>query len=118
MVRRTATVVLLAVFLSACSSGPATCEEVADEFVVVAQDLIDDVEAQLGDQSIDSILDGGELPSLDAFTEQADQLRDQGRELECSGELMDALVSERASLLVAETPIGDLIVEFFSSGEL
>jgi len=117
--RAASVVVALALMTAACSSGPSTCEEVADEFVVIAQELLDDVEAQVGDASIDEILGSDDgLPNIDRFTEEKDRLDAAADDLGCSVTQMEDLVAERAGLLTAETPIGNLIIEFIATGEL
>ncbi|MGB5656958.1 MAG: hypothetical protein WBN35_10165, partial [Acidimicrobiia bacterium] len=62
-------IVVLAVALSACGGGqPETCDEVADETVKLMQELIDDVEKEVGDVSIEDLLaSGGDLPSIEHF---------------------------------------------------
>lgn len=110
--------VALLLVLSACSSGASTCEELADEAIELVQDLIDDVESELGNASLDELGAVDEFPSLDEYERKSDDLDRQADELGCTEAAMRDLVSARAHRLEATTPLGNLIVEGITGGGL
>jgi len=106
------------VLLVACSSGAATCDELADEAIDLIQELIDDVEAELGDASLDELGATQDLPSLDEYERKAGELDGKADDLGCSNSELSDLVSARGDQLEATTPIGNLIIEGITSGGL
>ena len=110
----------LAVVAAACSSQPETCSEVADETIVLMQDLIDEVESELGEMSVEELIasfgSGEELPSVVAFEEKAEQLSERAGELGCTQEQLDAAVADRTDRLEAETPLGQFIIDGIEGG--
>lgn len=115
-------VAALALVVTACSSQPESCDEVADETIELMQQLIDDVEAEFGEESLDDIiarmLAGDELPSVVAFEEKADELSERAGELGCSQEELEAAVAARTDRLEATTPLGEFIIEGIERGGL
>lgn len=110
--------VALLVVLGSCSGGAATCEELADDAIELIQDLIHDVEAELGDASLDELGAEEELPSLADYDRKSDELDRQADELGCSGTQMRDLVSARSDRLTATTPVGNLIIDGITGGGL
>jgi outer membrane murein-binding lipoprotein Lpp len=117
-----ALVAIAAVLASGCSSQPATCEEVADRTIVLAQDLIDDVEREFADQSLEDIIDmmraGEELPSVSKFEARADDLSERAAELGCSQDELQTDVVARAGQLEATTELGEFIIDAIERGGL
>ena len=111
--------VLLVVGLvgSGCGGEAATCEELADETIALAQTLIDDVEEGLDDVSLEELLETGfELPAVESFTEKSAKIDERATELGCTAAQMQQLVQARTGELSAETPIGRLIIDGIESG--
>jgi hypothetical protein len=111
---------LLGSLFAACGGRASTCSELADETIDLAQRLIDEVEDDIGDMTMDEILaaGGGGLPSLDRFRERAEAVNERAAELGCTQSELRALVQERVGELEATTPIGRLIVDGIRSGGL
>ena len=111
---------VLALVLSACGgSQPETCEEIADVTVDLMQDLIDDVENEVGDMTVEELnATGGDLPSVEKFENEATKINEQAGELQCSQATIESLVAERVHRLEATTPIGQFMIEAIRSGGL
>ena len=111
---------VLALVLSACGGGqPETCEDIADVTVDLMQDLIDDVEEEVGDMTVEELnATGGDLPSVEKFENEATKINDRAIELECSQTTIESLVAERVHRLEATTPIGQFMIEAIRSGGL
>jgi hypothetical protein len=111
---------VLALVLSACGgSQPETCEEIADVTVDLMQDLIDDVEEEVGDMTVEELnATGGDLPSVEKFENEATKINEQAGELQCSQATIESLVAERVHRLEATTPIGQFMIEAIRSGGL
>ncbi len=111
---------VLALVLSACGGGePETCEDIADVTIDLMQDLIDNVEQEVGDMTVEELIaTQGDLPSVEEFQEEATTINEQAVELECSQATIETLVAERVHELKAETPIGQFMVEAIRSGGL
>jgi len=116
-------VVVLAVVAAACSTQAETCDEVADQTIVLMQSLIDDVEAEFGIEAVEEIIDrflatGEELPSVVAFEEEADKLSDRAAELGCTQQQLEEAVAARTDRLTATTPLGRFIIQGIEGGGL
>ncbi len=111
---------VLALVLSACGGGqPETCEDIADVTVDLMQNLIDDVEEEVGDMTVEELnATGGDLPSVEQFEEEATKINERALELHCSQATIESLVAERVNQLEATTPIGQFMVEAIRSGGL
>lgn len=112
---------LIVSLVAACGGGrAATCEELADQTIDLAQTLIHEVEDDIGDMTMDEILTaGGEgLPSLDRFRDRAAEVDERAVELGCTQDQLRTLVQQRVGELEATTPIGRLIVDGIRSGGL
>lgn len=112
--------IVLVLALSACGGGePETCEDVADVTVDLMQDLIDDVEKEVGDMSVEELIDTqGELPSVDEFQEDAAKIDERAIELGCTQTEIQESVATQAGRLEASTPIGQFIIEAIRTGGL
>lgn len=114
-------VVVFVVVASACSSQPETCDEVADETIELAQDLIEKVESEIGEADVDAMNDllaGEELASVDKYRDRATALSERAGELGCSQEQWQAAVVARTHRLEATTPVGELIIWAVENGGL
>lgn len=122
MLKRTLIVLtlVLALVLSACGGGqPETCEDIADVTVNLMQDLIDNVEQEVGDMTVEELVaTEGDLPSVEEFQEEATKIDEQALELQCSQATIETLVAERVHELEATTPIGQFMIEAIRSGGL
>ena len=112
--------VVLALVLSACGGGePETCEDIADVTVDLMQDLIDDVEKEVGDRSVEDFsATQGELPSVEKFQDEARKIDERASELGCNRAIVETLVADRGSRLEASTPIGRFMIDAMMSGDL
>ena len=116
--RAVAGVLLSALALTACSSEPATCEEVANERVEQMQRIIDDFDEKFGDMPVDDFLESGATPqSPESFSEESQKLNDRATELGCVPTDLDALIAARIDTLTAETPVGEFIKDAIQAGE-
>jgi len=112
--------VVFAFVLAACGGGQAeTCDELADETVKLMQELIDDVEKEVGNVSIEELVSTGEaLPSVEGFEADAAKIDERAAELGCTqAEIQDG-VAARANQLEANTPIGQFFIEAIRDGAL
>ena len=83
------------------------------------QDLIDDVEDEVGDMSVEELIaTQGDLPSVEQFQEDAEKIDEQALELGCTQTDIQAAVTGKAGNLEASTPIGQFIIEAIRSGGL
>ncbi len=113
-------IVAIALVLSACGGGqPETCDEVADVTIDLMQELINDVEQEVGDMSVEELIaTGGELPSVDRFEADAAEIDERAAELGCTQTQIQNAVTSRIGALEADTPIGQFIIEAIRSGGL
>ena len=111
---------VLVLVLSACGGGQAkTCDDLADQTVDLMQDLIDDVEAEVGDMTVEELIaTGGDLPSVDHFKDEAAKIDERAVELSCTQTEITNSVSTRVDRLEAHTPIGRFLIEAIRSGGL
>jgi len=124
MVRRLFLLFLvLGLVAAACSSteeiSAESCAEVADETMALFQRLIDDVDAQFGDLSVEELIEsGGDLPSIQTFEEDAAVIDEIASGLGCSQSEISSAVSARVGELTAETDLGRFLIGAFRSGGL
>jgi hypothetical protein len=113
-------VLVLALVVSACGGGqPETCEGIADVTIDLMQDLIDNVEEEVGDMMVEELVaTQGDLPSVEQFQKEATKINEQALELECSQATIESLVAERDHQLEATTPIGQFMIDAIRSGGL
>ena len=112
-----AVAIVIGLIAAACGGEAATCEELADQTIDLAQELIDDVEDELGNVTLDELLATEfELPAVQGFAEQSREIDERGAELGCTPQQMQQLVQSRIGELSAETPVGQLIIDGIASG--
>lgn len=113
---------LLLIALSACGGSgvsASTCEEIVDETMALFQRLIDDVDAQFADLTVDEFLaTADELPSLESFEKDADRIDEIAAELGCTQSEISAAVAARIGELHATTDAGRFIISALRSGGL
>ena len=110
-------VVAAVVVAAACASQPETCDEVADETIELMQALIDEVESEVGEMSVQELLEtGDDLPSVAAFERDAERLSNRASELGCTQDQLEVAVADRTDRLQATTPIGQFLVNAIKGG--
>ena len=112
---------MLSLVASACSSGisASDCDEVVDVTLDLIQRLIDDVDGEFGEMSVqDFIATGGDLPSIERFTEDASTIDEIAAELGCSQSEITAGVDARVGELTSETELGSFLIRAIRSGGL
>jgi hypothetical protein len=124
MVRNGARLILplLLVALSACGGSgvsASTCDEVVDETIALFQRLIDDVDAQFADLTVEEFLaTADDLPSLESFEKDADRIDEIAADLGCTQGEISATVAARIGELRATTDVGRFIISALRSGGL
>jgi len=123
MIRRLLPLLLvLSLVAAACSSATisaSNCDEVADETMSLFQRLIDDVDSEFGEMTVQEFIEtGGDLPSIQTFEEDAATIDDIATELGCSQSEISAAVSNRVNELTAETDLGRFLIGAIRSGGL
>lgn len=114
-------VLIVSLVASACSNeiSASSCDEVVDVTVDLIQRLIDDVDEEFGDMSVQDFIDtGGDLPSIDRFTEDAQEIDEIAAELGCSQSEITAGVDARVDELTASTELGDFLIRAIRAGGL
>jgi hypothetical protein len=113
-------IAVFALVLASCGGGQAeTCDELAEETVNLMQELIDDVESEVGNVSVEELIATGEsLPSVEGFEEDAAKIDDRAAELGCTQTEVRNGVAARANQLEANTPIGQFLIEAVRDGGL
>lgn len=116
-------IVAFALVVAACSSGQEitadSCRDVVDETLELFQRLIDDVDAEFGEMTVEEfIATEGDLPSVDRFTEDAQKINQIGTQLGCSqGEIQQAVL-QRVDELTASTDLGRFLITSIRTGGL
>jgi hypothetical protein len=126
MTIRRIVVLLLAFALvaAACSSDSQeitarNCNDVVDETMELFQRLIDDVDAEFGEMSVEEfIATDGDLPSVDRFTEDASTINQIGTQLGCSQGEIQGAVLQRSDELTATTDLGRFLITSIRTGGL
>ena len=113
-------IAVLALVLAACGGGQAeTCDELAQETVNLMQELIDDVEKEVGNVSVEELIaTGGALPSVEGSEDDAAKIDERAAELGCTQTEIQNGVAARANQLEASTPIGQFLIEAIRDGGL
>ena len=116
--------VALALVVAACSSDSQeitaeTCRDVVEETMELFQRLIDDVDAEFGEMTVEEfIATEGDLPSVDRFTQDAEKINQIGIQLGCTqGEIQQAVL-QRADELTASTDLGRFLITSIRTGGL
>jgi len=116
--------VALALVVTACSSDSQeitadSCREVVDETMELFQRLIDDVDAEFGEMTVEEfIATEGDLPSVDRFTEDAAEINQIGIQLGCTQGEIQAAVLQRVDDLTATTDLGRFLITSIRTGGL
>ena len=101
--------VLVAAFglaVTACGGGGAgTCEEVADDAIVLFQEFLDEA----SDMTEEDLISGGEALFED-FEKKGEEIDQQISEIGCTDAEMDSLMAERVGDLEADGLVGELIL--------
>jgi hypothetical protein len=113
-----------ALVAGACSSDSQeitarNCNEVVDETMELLQRLIDDVDAEFGEMTVEEfIATGGDLPSVERFTEDAQKINQIGTQLGCTQGAIEQAVLQRADDLTATTDLGRFLITSIRTGGL
>ena len=114
-------VLCLALFVSACSGGisASTCDELIDETMDLFQRLIDDVDSEFQDLTVEEfIATGGDLPSIETFEKDAEIIDELAVELGCSQSQIASGVQSQLGNLTAESDLGRFLIGAIRSGGL
>ena len=106
---------------AACSDeiSAESCSEVVDETMELFQRLIDDVDDSFGEMTVeDFIATGGDLPSVDDFTDDAEKINQIGVDLGCTQADTQAAVSERIDEITATSDLGRFLIDAVRTGGL
>jgi len=123
MVIRRVLVLLLAFGLLAAACGDSIsasdCDELVDETMELFQSLIDDVDSEFEDMSVEDFLaTGGDLPSVERFEEDAEKIDELAAELGCTQSEISAAVQGRVHELTAESDLGRFLIDAIRIGGL
>ncbi|GMQ93619.1 MAG: hypothetical protein BMS9Abin12_1099 [Acidimicrobiia bacterium] len=114
--------VAFGVLAAACGGGSISadnCDDLADETMQLFQNLIDDVDSEFEDMSVEEfIATGGDLPSIDRFKEDAVTIDELAAELGCTQSEIAAAVQQRLGDLTAESDLGRFLIDSIRSGGL
>lgn len=110
-------VALVAVGCSSDDVSATTCDEIVDETMELFQNLIDDVDQEFVDLTVaDFMATEGDLPSLAAFEEDAQQIDEIAAELGCTQSQISSGVDQRVGELTATTDLGRFLIDALRSG--
>ena len=114
--------IVLSLVAAACSSSSisaSSCDEIADETMTLFQRLIDDVDSEFGEMTVQEFIDtGGDLPSIQKFQEDAATIDDLAAELGCTQAEISAAVASRVDELTASSDLGRFLISGIRSGGL
>jgi hypothetical protein len=116
--------VALALVVAACSSdgqeiSADTCGEVVRETMELFQRLVDDVDSEFGEMTVEEfIATEGELPSVEKFTEDAQEINEIGTQLGCSQGEIQVAILQRVDDLTASTDLGRFLIDAIRTGGL
>lgn len=114
-----APLIALVLLISACSgsSEAKTCDDIGDQTIAQMQRLIDSVDDEFGQMTLDEFLTTDGRPSnLDELEAISNEIEKRSDELGCSGEEVGARVTAQLGSLTAETDIGRVFLELMISG--
>jgi len=122
MPRILAVLAAVALLIAACggdSISATNCEELADETIGMFQRLIDDVDSEFGEMTMEEfVASGDELPSVEEFEEDAATIDELATELGCSPDEMSAEVAQRLDTLTAQSDLGRFLIDAMRAGGL
>jgi SMC interacting uncharacterized protein involved in chromosome segregation len=113
--------VAISLFAAACggSISASNCEELADETIELFQRLIDDVDAEFDELTVEEFLQtGGDLPSVEQFEEDAAKIDELAVELGCTQSQIGSAVQDRVNELTAESDLGRFLIDAIRAGGL
>jgi hypothetical protein len=110
---------LLAAACGGDSISASNCEELADETIELFQRLIDDVDSEFEDMTVqDFVATGGDLPSMARFEEDAAKIDELATELGCTQTDIGSAVQSRVGELTAKSDLGRFLIDAIRSGGL
>lgn len=115
----TALMLTIALLAAACGGGgeAQNCDEIATQTVDLIQELIDNVDTEFGELSIEEFLATGEdLPSLQSFREDSEEINARANELGCTQTEIAAGVLADADRLTAQTRLGEFVIDLLTGG--
>lgn len=117
-VRLVVVVLVLGLFGASCGGGAAqTCDDIAVQTVDLIQELINDVDNEFEDLSIEQFLALGEdLPSLQSFREESEAIDARASELGCTQTEIAAGVLAESDRLTADTRLGEFVINLLTNG--
>ena len=114
-------IVAFGLLAAACSDSisASNCDEIADESIALFQRLIDDVDAEFADMSMEEYLatEGG-LPSVEQFEVDAATIDELATELGCTQPDIGAAVRKRTDELTAKSDLGRFLINAIRVGGL
>lgn len=119
---RAIVVLFLALVVTACGGSGISaddCDDIVEETLELFQRLIDDIDAEFGDMSVEQfVMAEGDLPSLDAFAADARTIDDLAAGLGCTQAQISSAVDARVGDLSADTALGRFIIDAIRTGGL
>ncbi|MEN8239265.1 MAG: hypothetical protein ABFR53_08710 [Actinomycetota bacterium] len=114
-------VIALGLVAAACggSISASDCDELSDVMIQHYQRLIDDVDEEFGNTSVEAFLaTDGDLPSIERFEKDAAKIDELASELGCSGSEMRSTVQQRVGELRAQSDLGRFIIQAIRTGSI
>lgn len=112
---------IVALLVAGCGGGisASSCAEISDVTMELFQRLIDDVDEEFGDLTVQEFVAvGTDLPSLERFRADADQIDAIAADLGCTRSQITADVEARVGELTASTDPGAFIIDAIRIGGL
>ena len=112
---------VVAVLVASCGGGisASSCAEVSDVTMGLFQRLIDDIDDEFGDLTVQEFVAvGTDLPSLERFRTEADQIDAIAADLGCTQSQITDEVEARVGELTASTEPGAFIIDAIRIGGL
>ncbi len=101
------------------SISATNCDELVDETMELFQRLIEDVDSEFEDMSVEDFLaTGGELPSVEQFEEDAAKIDELATELGCTQSRIGSAVRERVNELTSKSDLGRFLIDAIRAGGL
>ena len=116
MKRLVAVIAAFGLVLAACGGGTASCEDIADDMIVMVQDVIDEVDGMSEEEL--AAVGAGDAGFDEDFEQRTEELQQEADEAGCDDAALEELFTARAGSLTAESEFGQFFVEMFSGGEL